>query len=88
MSLYRMLVAIRKKFGSSRRNFFWDGNSKRRMLHLMCWNEVIKPKHASVLGLGSLDVKNWARFAKMVVEKGYCVLSMGKMNEDGPKNNP
>lgn len=53
-----------KEFESSRRNFFWDGISKRRMLHLMCWNEVIKPKHARVLGLGSLDVKNWARFAK------------------------
>lgn len=73
MSLYRMLVATRKKFESSQRSFFWDGNSKRRMLHLMCWNEVIKPKHARVLGLGSLDVKNWARFAKGSGERLLCL---------------
>lgn len=46
------------------RNFLWDGNSDRRELHLMCWNEVIQPEHAGGLGLGNLDVKNWALLAK------------------------
>lgn len=55
-----MPVAVREKFDRIWRNFLWEGLDDKKKLHLMKWENVIKPIVAGGLGLGILEIKNWA----------------------------
>lgn len=64
MSLFRMSKIVVAKLVRIRRNFMWEGQGKRRKIHLLKWCVVIKLKRDGGLGLGSLGIKNWALLAK------------------------
>lgn len=63
MSLF-MPKTVVAKLGLSRRNFLWEGQSSRRNIHPLKWDDVIKPRKDGGLGLGNLENKNWALLAK------------------------
>lgn len=64
MSLYKILVGVMERLDCIRRNFLWDGNSDKRKLLLMKWNDVVKVKALSGLGLGCFALKDCALLAK------------------------
>ena len=82
MSLLRMPVAVKEKLDHLRRDFLWERMSDKRKLHLVKWEDVVKPKVTGVLGLCNLEFKNWALLAKwwwrfeeekdVFLEKDYC----------------
>lgn len=46
------------------RNFLWEGQGEKGRMHLLKWNEVVKPKGAGGLDLGDLRLKNLALLEK------------------------
>lgn len=88
MSLFKMPDAIIDRLDRIRRNFLWEGNSdkkrkEKKRLHLMKWDDVIKPRYARGFGIGNLCLKSWALLAKwwrrfgkerdVFLEKSRCV---------------
>lgn len=74
------------------------GRFDRRNIYLIKWNKVIKPKREWDLGLGNLDLHNWALLAKWLcrfrVEKEafWRKIIVSEYGEDSwvwnPKNVP
>lgn len=64
MSSLKMPKVVADKMDRIRRKFLWEGQGDKKMLHLMKWSEVIKPKRSGGLGLRNFENKNEALLAK------------------------
>lgn len=64
MFLFKMPKAVEEKLDRIRKNFSWEWQGDKKKKHFIKWSEVVKPKGAGGLGLGSLEYKNWALLAK------------------------
>ena len=63
-SIFKAPSTIIKKLESTRRKFFWGGNSDERKMAWIAWDTVIAPLNQGGLGIGSLKISNQAMLAK------------------------
>ncbi|XVF77248.1 hypothetical protein PTKIN_Ptkin14bG0027800 [Pterospermum kingtungense] len=61
-----MPATIRNRIEKLQRRFLWGDSEARKRIHWVNWNTVCLPKDLGGLGVGNLEVRNKALFAKWI----------------------
>lgn len=64
MSLFPIPGSVEKKLNSMRSKFLWEGNSEKKKVHLVKWQEVIKDREVGGLGVKNLKIHNKSLLCK------------------------
>jgi hypothetical protein len=68
LSLYKMLVKIKKNLDSIRCQFLWQGTSTKNRFALIKWTKVCMPRHFGGLGILNLHLYEHLITVKVMVE--------------------
>ena len=68
MSMHLFSKAVIKKLDKQRKNFFWQGGSKKKKYHLIKWSAITLSKSKCGLGIKDITKMNISLFMQMVVE--------------------
>ena len=53
------------KLDKSNRDFLWGSMSEKKRMHLVGWNEIVKPKEEGGLGIQAARAKNITLLSKL-----------------------